>query len=174
LGYTHPTEGSPAARKLLVFGVSGRLCAFPVEAIREIVHVAATVPAPGQPSILEGFLNLHGQPTPIILLSRLLGFPEPEPSLYDSIIFIRAAGEAMGVIVNSLEGVIVIADSSLQPLPLNHSFNDSAEAQFTFEDRPVTLLACDRLLLDKERRCIAELADRARSRLQELSLDSLS
>jgi chemotaxis signal transduction protein len=151
-------------RRLLVFEVSGRLCAFPVEAIREIVHVAATVPLPGQPSVLEGFLDYHGEPVAIASLCRLLELPEVEHGLYASFLLL----DGVGVVAGAVEGVSVVSETDLQPLPAGHSFNDCAEAQFTSGDRRVVLLDSGRILLEKERRCIADLTEQARARLEGL------
>jgi purine-binding chemotaxis protein CheW len=150
----------------LVFEVSGRLCALPVEAIREIVHIAATVQTPGQPAIVEGFLNYHGNPVAVVSLSRMFGMPEREPGLYASVILLRSGGSAMGVLADAIDGVVAVDE--LQPLPAQHSFNDCAEAQFVSAGGPVILFNADRILLEKERRCIADLAEQARERLDEL------
>jgi purine-binding chemotaxis protein CheW len=158
----------PGMRKLLVFEVSGRLCALPVEAIREITHIPATVRVPGQPSILEGFLNLHGLPVAVVSLSRLFQLPHNEPGLYAAVIIARAVDTVVGLLVDSVEGVTAVDDADMQALPLNHSFNDCAEAQFESDGRPVTLLACDRILLDKERRCAADLVEQLRERMNDL------
>ena len=163
------SDAGAVGRSLLLFDVSGCLCAFPVQAIREIVHIAADERVPGQPSILHGFLNLHGEPIAIVSLSRLFGLAEQVLNLYSLILLIRIASDTIGVLADSVEGVSVVAASDLRPLPVNHSFNDCAEAQFTSEDRVATLLACDRILLEKERRCLAEVTELARRRLDELS-----
>jgi purine-binding chemotaxis protein CheW len=155
-------------RKLLVFDVSGRLCALPVEAISEIVHITATVTAPGQPSSLEGFLNFHGRLIPVIVLARLFALPEQELGLYAVTILVRESGQSIGILVNSVEGIVSVPGTGVRPLPSEHSLNDCAEAQFTSEGRTVTLLAPERILLDKERRFIADLADQAQSRLGEI------
>ena len=154
-----------------MFEVSGYVCAFPVESVREVIHVTATLTAPAQPSMLEGFLNYHGQPVPVIVLARLFGLPETEGDLYSPIILIQERGEILGIVVDSVEGVATIAGEEMRQLPADHSLNNCAEAQFVYEGRPVTLLASSRVLLDKERQCIAGLAEQARRRLQNLELN---
>ncbi len=158
-----------AEQKLLVFEVSGSFCGLPVELVREIAHIPAVMRVPGQPSILEGFLNLRGQLVALVSLARLLRLPSHEPGLYASVIFVRGTANDLGVLVDSVDGVMAVAAGDLQPLPANYSLNDCLVAHFTSDNRLVTLLAVDRILLDEERQRIADLAEQARRRLEDLS-----
>jgi purine-binding chemotaxis protein CheW len=157
-----------AEYKVVVFAAAHSSCALPVDAICEITHVPATTRVPGQPSTIEGFVNFRGRPVAVVSLVRLLGLPSGQPGLFASLILTRAGAEILGILVDSVAGVSTVAASDLKPLPANHSFNGCSAAQFTSDDHTVTLLDCDRILLDAERQLIADLAGQARKRLQEI------
>ena len=76
------SRGEPLERteNLLVFHTSGLSCAFPLEAVREIVPMARLSSPPGLPSGLEGFLDLRGIAVPIVRLDRLFDLPAQHPA----------------------------------------------------------------------------------------------
>ena len=65
-----------STRNLLVFHLSGLNCAFPLEAVREVVPMASLSSPPGLPSGLLGFLDLRGTAIPIVRLDRLFDLRE--------------------------------------------------------------------------------------------------
>src|SRR5580698_11573539 len=74
---------------LLIFHSSGLNCAFPVEAVREIVPMATLHSSPGLPSGLAGFLDLRGTAVPIIRMDRLFDLPPQRPGLHTPMIVLR-------------------------------------------------------------------------------------
>src|SRR4051812_27913366 len=74
--------------KVLVFRVGEQLCSLPVECVREVVHRPELITAPGQPSVLEGFLNLRGQAYPVIRLRHVFGLTPALPDLYAPLIVV--------------------------------------------------------------------------------------
>ncbi len=82
-------EGRP--QNLLIFHSSGLDCAFPLEAVREIVPMAMLSSPPGLPSGLAGFLDLRGTAIPIVRLDRLFDLPEQLPGLHTPMIVLRGA-----------------------------------------------------------------------------------
>ena len=82
-------EGRP--QNLLIFHSSGLDCAFPLEAVREIVPMATLSSPPGLPSGLAGFLDLRGTAIPIVRLDRLFDLPEQQPGLHTPMIVLRGA-----------------------------------------------------------------------------------
>jgi len=69
-------------QNLLIFHSSGLDCAFPLEAVREIVPMAQLFSPPGLPSGLAGFLDLRGTAIPIVRLDRLFDLPEQQAGLH--------------------------------------------------------------------------------------------
>ncbi len=151
----------------LIFRVAGHLCAVPAREVREIVHIAATTQLPGQPSVLHGFLNLRGSALPVVELRGLFGEAASEPGLYAPFIVLAGDDSPLALLADTAEEVIEIDQGALQPLAGQHSFNDCAEGQFLSPQGTVVALSADRLLLAKERACVAALRAEAQRRLAE-------
>jgi purine-binding chemotaxis protein CheW len=151
---------------LLVFAVAGEFCAVPAGSVQEIVPMATLARVPGQPPLLEGFLNLRGTPVPVLRLRRLLSLPPAEPGLHTPIIILRNQASPAGLLVDEVIDITGFENS--RPVPENGSFNDCAQALVEAGGRTVHLLSPERLLLERERQCVAELREQAQRRLDEL------
>lgn len=155
-------------RHALVFSVAQHRYAVPSERVHQIVHMAALVSTPGQPSVIEGFLNLRGRAIPVIRLRRLFQLDARAPQIYTPLVIVDSGGLAMALAVDAVEEVADFDDSSIQPLSEGNSPNNCAEAVFNLDGRQVILLSCDLLLLAKERACLTELQAAVDERLGEL------
>jgi purine-binding chemotaxis protein CheW len=151
---------------LLVFGIAGEFCAVHAGSVQEIVPMALLARVPGQPPLLEGFLNLRGTSVPVLRLRRLFGFPPAEPGLHTPVVILRGADCPVGLLVDTVIDVTGFQDR--RPVPENGSFNDCAQALVESGGRTVHLLSTERLLLERERQCVAELREEAQRRLNEL------
>jgi purine-binding chemotaxis protein CheW len=150
---------------LLVFEVCGELCGLVVAHVEEIVPMAALAQLPGQPPVLAGFLNLRGSAIPVLRLNRLFSLPSQGPGLHTPLVVLRA-GTAL--LVDSVLDIVTAANDGLLPLAAGNCFGECALAQFPFDGRTAHLLSAERLLLEKERQCVAELRAQAQQFLSEL------
>src|SRR5271155_5749496 len=98
-------DSQQRTQDLLVFHSSGLDCAFPLEAVREIVPMARLSTPPGLPSGLAGFLDLRGTAIPIVRLDRLFDLPEQQPGLHTPMIVLRGVLAPVGILVNSVRGI---------------------------------------------------------------------
>src|ERR1700719_3899536 len=89
-------------RDLLIFQSSGLNCAFPLEAVREIVPMATLSTPPGLPSGLAGFLDLRGTAIPIVRLDRLFNLAEQLPGLHTPMIVLHRVLGPIGLLVESV------------------------------------------------------------------------
>src|SRR5689334_16328052 len=151
----------------LVIQVADKRCAIRAASIQEIVHVAATGRIPGQPSILHGFLNLRGQMLPVLSLRALFGEQAAEPDLYAPIIVVRDGGRPLALLADDVLETAAVEGAAMEPVRDHQTVNDCAEACFQSPDGPVTVILPDRLLLAKERECLAALQERIAARLEE-------
>ena len=94
-------DSQERTQNLLVFHSSGLDCAFPLEAVREIVPMARLSSPPGLPSGLLGFLDLRGTAIPIVRLDRLFDLPEQKPGLHTPMIILRGVLGPIGILVDS-------------------------------------------------------------------------
>src|SRR6185437_16207403 len=114
--------------------------------IREIVHRAALVATPGQPHILEGFLNLRGDAIPVIPLRRLFALPDGPPDLYTPLVIINAGG-----LHAAAEAVLEIRADHMRALPAEASPEHCAEAVASSDGRQILLLSCAKILYEQEK-----------------------
>jgi chemotaxis signal transduction protein len=162
------TEDPSAARQLLIFQVAGQFCALRIESVREIVPMAELVRLPGQPSVLEGFLNLHGAPVAVLRLDRLFDLPAAQLSLYTPLIILKGQRNSTALLVDRVDEIASAPAGAFLPAAENSCFNDCSPAQVVLDGRTIHLLSSEHLLLEKERRAVAELQTRAQRYLDEL------
>jgi purine-binding chemotaxis protein CheW len=127
---------------------------------------------PGLPALLEGFLNLRGEAVPVVRLRRLFGLPEQTPGLYTPVVILKEGGP-LALLVDEVGGVLSAPEEDRLPVQEGHAFNDCVEAEVALEGRLVHLLSTDRLLLEGERRRIAEFQAVAQRRLREAEASGL-
>jgi purine-binding chemotaxis protein CheW len=157
-------------QSLLVFHTSGLGCAFPVEAVLEIVPIAQLSTPPGLPSILAGFLDRSGTAIPIVLLDRLFNLPEQPRGLNTPFIILRGIDSPIGFLVGAVRKIVSTTAASFLPLPQKHLFQDCAIATVEVDGDMFHLLSPERILLKHERRLLAEFQVVAQDRLRRLEV----
>lgn len=158
--------GTPQERtqNLLIFHLSGLDCAFPLEAVREIVPMAMLFSPPGMPSGLEGFLDLRGTAIPIVRLDRLFDLCEQRPGMHTPMIVLRGTGNPIGILVDSVRGIVPLVAARLLGLPESATFQGCARASFELDGDLIHLLSPDALLDANEVRLLAEYSVMAQTR----------
>jgi purine-binding chemotaxis protein CheW len=142
-------------RNLLIFQANGLNCAFPVEAVREIVPMARLSVPPGLPSCLAGFLDLRGVAIPIARLDRLFDLPEQRPGLNTPLIILRSAAVPIGILVNYVRSIAQVSFDRLLDIPHDCSFGGFAKASVDLDGAPVYLLSAADLFQANENRLLA-------------------
>lgn len=160
----------PATRHALLFRAGTHDCAVPAEQVHLIVHMTRLLTSPGQPSILEGFLNLRGIAVPVVRLWRLFGISASRPSVYTPLIILECGGMLTALQVDSVDEVVEVEEASPRELGEGHSMNDCADFVFSSQGRDVVMLSCDLLLLKKEKEIVREGQAAAQQRLDALGL----
>jgi purine-binding chemotaxis protein CheW len=158
-------------RVAVLFHLGSELLAVDASAVREIALMARLSTPGGLPSVLAGFLNLAGLPVPIVRLHRLFGIPEPAYGLYTQIMILRDnGGNSVGWVVDRVAHVTTVREAAIMAVPENECFKDCAKGVFSFGGANVSMIAPERVLLEKERQCFAEFRDMEQARLRELEL----
>jgi len=160
---------SLATGKFLLLRVGDQSCGVPVGNVREIIHRATLVSTPGQPSILEGFLNLRGEAIPVILRRCLCGPPDGPPDLYTPLLIIDAGGVQAALEADEAESVLEIHAEDMRPLPAEASHEHCAEAVANAGDRQILLLSCAKILYEQEKQCLAALQVNMAARLHDVA-----
>ncbi len=159
-------------RKLLVFQIGEHLCGLPVEQVREVLPPALLARPPGLVLLLEGFLNLRGTAVPILRTRRLFALPATTPGLYTPLVLLNNGGFPLALLVDKVLQIASIPEQAILPIRDKSCFNDCAQAEVALEALLIHVLSPERLLLEKERRCLVELQAIEQRRLEELEAPS--
>jgi purine-binding chemotaxis protein CheW len=108
-------EGGQA--NLACFEVGGRLYAFEVSQLREIVRWQEITPLPMAPELIEGVIDLRGAVIPVIDLGRALGGDAVNVSTQARIVVIECDGLVFGLGVESAVEVLSLLASVLEDPP---------------------------------------------------------
>lgn len=162
----------PSRRALVVFQISERVVAFPLEDVERIIPMVELGRPPGLPAVLEGVLNLASVAIPVLRLDRLFGLPRQQLSLYSMLIILRVQQgvqrEArLAILVDRVREVLPVAEDALLPLDRDDSLNGCAVAAAAVRDEIVQVLSPERILLGKERDAFADFQKMAQRRLQD-------
>jgi purine-binding chemotaxis protein CheW len=167
--------GNPKERtqNLLIFHSSGLNFAFPLEAVREIVPMAWLSSPPGLPSGLAGFLDLRGTAIPIVRLDRLFDLPEQPPGLYTPILVLRGVLGPIGILVNSVRGIVPASSAQLLDLPEDRTFQGCATAAIQFDGDLIHVLSPAALLQADEDRLLADYTAISQARMLNFGLPDI-
>lgn len=136
--------------KVMVFHIGRERYALPLGAVLRVLPIARVKALPGAPAYVEGLLDLHGAPLPILDVSRLAGSPA-DAVRYDTrvlLVEIMAAGRArrLGLKVERVTGVATIdgplADAGVAAAPWLGQVAPDADGMLQLLD-PDRLLAPD-------------------------------
>ena len=106
--------------QFLRFTLAGRHYAFDVHKTREVLPLVKITPLPDSLTFLSGVIALRGGLIPVVDLRRRLALPEAEtPDTAIIILEVRTdqGTAAVGVIVDSVQGVSDHASEDLEPAP---------------------------------------------------------
>lgn len=113
--------------KVLVFYIGPDRYGLPLRAIARVLPVVALKQLPLAPGYVAGLMDLHGEPVPVIDLSRLAGVT-PEQVWFDTRIILvdYAAAAGGGTRPLGLQAEHVAGIDSIDPAALRESGIDSA------------------------------------------------
>jgi purine-binding chemotaxis protein CheW len=153
--------------KLVVFALADRTCALPRATVRELLPVPRLWQPPGTPDLMAGFLNLGGDPMPVIWLARVFGLPTaPAPPLYAHILVLKAESRrTLALLVDRVLDVAIITPDQVRPVAHDASLNGCIAGEIQLGDGLLHLLDADRILLAEEQQRLAELAQAVQRRM---------
>ena len=119
---------------------------------------------PGMPAALAGFLDLRGTAIPIVRLDRLFDLREQRQGLHTPMIVLRGSNSPIGILVDSVRGIVPAGSTRLLDLPEDGTFQGCAAASFEFEGDSIHLLSPEALLEANEVRLLAAYSAMAQER----------
>ncbi|MFA7602669.1 MAG: chemotaxis protein CheW [Novosphingobium sp.] len=104
-------------RELITFEVADQIFGIDIMAIREIRAWSPTARLPRVPAYVAGVVNLRGTVLPVVDLAARLGWEPTEATPRHAIIVTQYAGQARGLIVDSVSDIVTVPTETLQPPP---------------------------------------------------------
>ena len=106
----------------LTFNLHSENYAVSVLNVREVLEIVPITRVPGMPDFMKGVLNLRGSVVPVIDLRKKFGIKEEEQTIDTSIIILEINAKdnevmLIGAFVDSVQEVIDIASSQIEPAP---------------------------------------------------------
>ena len=110
-------SASEPARQLVVFSLHGEHYALPITSVRKIIRYTAPSATASAGGLVQGMINLGGRVLPVVDLSSRLG----RRLAIDGntrIVVVELSKGALGLIVDTVEGVLRVPAEQIEPLPV--------------------------------------------------------
>jgi purine-binding chemotaxis protein CheW len=93
--------------------------------VQEVLRVSEIAPVPGAPDYVIGIINLRGNVVTVVDTRRRFGLPPKAPDAASRIVIVEAAGQVIGILVDSVAEVVELRASEIEVAP-NAGNEDSA------------------------------------------------
>jgi purine-binding chemotaxis protein CheW len=137
------------ADQYLIFTAQSQECGFQTMRVQEISQLLPVSRVPNAPPYVEGIMNLRGRIASVINFRRKFGFEPKEHDEDTRVIVVELDNYPIGIIVDSVEEVVKIPDSSVQKLPESTTTTESKEyitGIGMLDKRLIILLDLDKVL----------------------------
>src|SRR5438445_12702888 len=104
-------------RQLVLFSLHGEYYGLPITSVREIIRYvppSATATAAG---MIQGMISLRGRTLPVVSLSSRLG-EQLEVASKTRILVVEVSRGALGLIVDTVDGILPVPAEQIVPLPV--------------------------------------------------------
>jgi purine-binding chemotaxis protein CheW len=136
-----------AEREVVVFSLRGECYGLPIAAVREIIRYVAPSATATARGAIRGMIILRGRTLPIADLSSRLG-QELEVGARTRILVLEVAGGALGLIVDSVDGILPIPAAQIEPLPVASAEDGLCDEVAAVGDRLIVLIDPERAFAD--------------------------
>ncbi len=135
----------------MAFKVGDEQYAIPLLTVREVIAIPEVTPVPFTPKHFLGIMNIRGQVISVVDLRIKLGVPDKRNS-ETSVIILDHEDITVGVVVDSIDRVLVVSSEDRIPTPEIESKvnNKYIEGVFRVEDKLVLLIDILSLLDSKD------------------------
>jgi len=122
LGFEQVVDAAPSGQwgksgKYLTFVLGGEDYGVDITKIKEIIGGMEVTSIPKTPSFIKGVINLRGKIIPVVDLRLKFGMSEAAHTRETVFIVVEVAGSLMGVVVDSVQEVLYIQSSEIEPPP---------------------------------------------------------
>ncbi len=120
--------------------------AVPINSVREIVRWREPRVLPGQPSYVQGAVDLGGEVVMVVDLRARLGSPGTAPQVQDIVVLDLPDREPVGLTVDGVVEVLQSGPDDVRPAPTAVGCGDYVQGVLVLDQRLVVLLDLERLL----------------------------
>ena len=92
--------------QLVAFTLDNCKFALPLPQVERIVNVVEITPLPKAPEVVIGVVNVRGRIIPVVDIRKRFRLPEREMNLNDKFILSQTSKRSVGIMVDSVTGVI--------------------------------------------------------------------
>lgn len=118
MGIFEETKGSGLdSMRFLEFYLGGESYAVELLKVKEVITPPKLTPIPEAPSYVSGLINLRDLVIGVIDLRKKLGITPDKDTRQTAVIIFDLEGGVVGVIVDSIQGVINITKEGIKPIP---------------------------------------------------------
>jgi purine-binding chemotaxis protein CheW len=132
---------------VVVFSLGGEHYGLPITAVREIIRYVAPGATATANGDIRGMIILRGRTLPIADLSRRLGH-QLEVGSKTRILVLEAAGGALGLIVDNVDGILPIPAEQIESLPALTADDAVGDEVAAVGDRLIVLIDPERTFGD--------------------------
>ncbi|MDR3592702.1 MAG: chemotaxis protein CheW [Negativicutes bacterium] len=137
--------------QLVVFRLAKEEYGLPITKVQEINRLVPITKLPQTPSFMEGIINLRGRIIPIIDLRKRFGLAVSEHNDDNRIIIVEVKGQTVGIIVDAVNEVVRLLQSSIEPPPPSFVLDGQyIHGVGKMENRLLILLNIDSILTSQE------------------------
>lgn len=126
-------------RQFVVFSLHSEYYGLPIDAVREIIRYvppSATATASG---VIQGMISLRGRTLPIVDISSRLG-RHLEVGSKTRILVVEVSRGALGLVVDTVDGILPIPVAQIEPLPVAAAENGMGDEVAAVGDRLIVLI----------------------------------
>ena len=140
-GSAHLTQSaSTETSRFLIFSLNLEQYAVPLLKVKEVIALTEITPVPYSPPHFKGIMNLRGQVISVVDLRLKLKMSQAQVSQETAIIILDLGYLSLGIIVDSVESVLAVANGEVQPPPDVGGANTSYIKGVVRKDKKLILL----------------------------------
>lgn len=99
------------------FELAGERYAFPLAAVREVIHLRELTLVPCTPAFIRGIINLRGDVRIVIDLKTFFRLPDAGLTELNKVLLVQHGEVQLGVLADAVHGVLQLQVKELQPAP---------------------------------------------------------